>query len=368
MKIVLHAGFPKTGSTALQKYLATHRRELEQHGIIYPKFDSKSDKFGSHWILAAAFHDSPEDMHHHVQRRLGTEDVSHRLDAAKKTLRSLLATVDDDSVVLLSHEGFGLRVISKLRETLLGFTDHVQVMAYARNPVELYPSSIQQRLKSLENEIRPPDDWVSNHAERAEDLRGIFGEESSEIQIYSSSTLLNGDVIDDFAHYLFRTTGKQLPISLSRERRNVSHSGPACAILFALRLPIAGAVDKKIFARVRGQLKRFGATRTAPKLEIPREWIAIIAANHADAWNGLVKKTSYSPEQKAAHRLPSVTDRSPLSSEQFQAWLLGSGSQEYTLAFADFCESKERAQDLADMLRRLALHFPNIKTLERAAE
>jgi hypothetical protein len=370
VKVVLHAGFPKTGSSSLQRYFGSHILGLSQSGIYYPKFD----KFASHWALTAAFHDAPQN-YHHVSRRITTEDVSHRLNAARKKLHSLLAAVEEDGVVLLSHEGFGADLlaekgISELRDTLLSFTDRVQIVAYARNPVELYPSSIQQRLKSLERHVIMPGDWVSDHTARADYLKGIFGEEHCEILIHSSSTLTNGDIIDDFAQYLSRTTGKQLPLSLSRERRNTSLSGPTCAILFALKMGDAGALHRKAFARLRKQLSLFGAAHASPKLALPKEWIGIIAANHADAWNRLVDKTSYSPEQKATHRLPSVTDPWRLSSKEFRAWLLESGSREYTLAFADYCEAKRRnsVSDFAEGLRRLALHFPSTGPWEPQAE
>lgn len=370
MKVVLHAGFPKTGSSSLQEYLASHRLSLSQAGILYPKFD----KFASHWALTGAFHDVPH-MYHHVRRRIATDDVSQRLNAARKRLHSLLAAVKDDTVVVLSHEGFGADLsaakgVSELREMLLGFTDHVQVVAYARNPVELYPSSIQQRLKTLNHRIKSPAEWVSDQPARAEHLRSIFGEDHCEIRIYSSSTLLNGDIIDEFADYLFRTTGKQIPLSMSRERHNASHSGPACAILFALKSGVAGDLDGKTFARVRNQLASFGAIRAAPKIKLPKEWIEIIAARHADTWNRFVETTSYSSERKAVHRLPSVMDPCSLSAEEFREWLLGFGSREYTLAFADFCEGEggHFVRDCTELLRKLALHFPSTGTEEPTAK
>ena len=347
MKIVLHAGFPKTGTSSLQNYLARHRLELDQNGIIYPQFDQRD----SHWLLTAAFHDSPES-YHHVQRRIAAGDVSSQLNAAKRKLLSLLATVKDDKVILLSHEGIGgnlrgVRGVSELRDTLLDFTDHLQIVAYARSPVELYPSYIQQRLKGLEKRVTPPDDWVSDHAARAEHLRGIFGEERCEIHIYSPSTLLNGDIIDDFALYLFRTTGKQLPLSPSRERRNTSICAPACAILFALKLGVVGALERTTFKWLRKQLILFSATRTDPKLAVPPEWSRIIAAKHANAWNRLIEKTSFSPEEKTAYRLPNVTDHpAVLSSKEFREWLLGCGNREYNLAFADFCEASNTIRPL----------------------
>src|SRR5207302_9806333 len=86
VKIVLHAGFPKTGSSTLQRYFGSHILGLSQNGIFYPKFD----KFPSHWALTAAFHDSPEN-YHHVQRRIATGDVSNQLNVTKRKLCSLLA-------------------------------------------------------------------------------------------------------------------------------------------------------------------------------------------------------------------------------------------------------------------------------------
>jgi len=368
VKIVLHAGFPKTGSSTLQHYLASHRSALRENGILYPKFDG----YDSHWVLTAAFHDFPGN-YHHVRRRMAKQDVSRRLNAAKGELHALLAGTTGDEVVLLSHEGFGgdlqaTQGIVALRDMLLDFSDHVQILAYARNPVELYPSSLQQRLKNMEKRVLPPGDWISDHPARADYLRRVFGEERCNIRVYSSSTLLNGDVIDDFARYLFRTTGKRLPLSLHRERRNSSLSAQACAILFALKSGHADNLDRKVFVPLRKLLTMYDAARVDPKLEIPKAWIGIIAARQAGAWNRLVNKASCFPVAKAPHKLPRVADPPTLSPDEFRAWLLGHGSRTYTAAFADFCERQEgrSVRIVAETLRGLASHFPDTET-SRAA-
>ena len=129
-------------------------------------------------------------------------------------------------------------------------------------------------------------------------------------------------------------------------------------------------MDKKMFARFRKQLTLFGATRAEPKINIPDEWVGHIAANNAEKWNTLVDKTCYPPEIKAAHRLPSIGyDPSPLSWDEFREWLLGFGSREYTLAFADHCAHQpgQLLRDFPEMPRGLALHFPSTGTFAPAA-
>lgn len=50
-QLILHAGTPKTGSTALQCWLAQHREHLLEQGILYPSNVSNPDKPKHQWLL-----------------------------------------------------------------------------------------------------------------------------------------------------------------------------------------------------------------------------------------------------------------------------------------------------------------------------
>src|SRR5829696_1011748 len=212
MQVIVHAGLPKTGSSALQQYLASHREQLRERGIVYPDFGNHEN----HWRVVAAFHNNPENSRD-VKRRMQKENVQAALEETKRELHDCLAAAGPSETVIISHEGFGNRNtnegLKEFRDFLFGHTDAVSVLAYGRNPLDLYASYVQQRLKALGNNVAPPSNWVSSHGHRAALLLETFGEARCEFRIYSPAMLVARDVIADFGDYLFRTTGKHLPLS-----------------------------------------------------------------------------------------------------------------------------------------------------------
>jgi len=63
MKITVHIGSTKTGSSALQMHLAQAREGLREFGVLYPEFGTKSN---AHHVLFAAAHPGAWGMHKDV--------------------------------------------------------------------------------------------------------------------------------------------------------------------------------------------------------------------------------------------------------------------------------------------------------------
>jgi hypothetical protein len=360
MQVIIHAGLPKTGSSALQQHLASHREQLRERGIIYPDLDGHE----SHWKVTAAFHNNPEEFHH-VRRRMRGEDVQAAMDETKRQLHDCLAAAGSSDTVIISHEGFGNRNtnegLKEFRDVLLRHTEAVSVVAYGRNPIDLYASNVQQRLKALDNNAQPPSKWVSSHGNRAALLLETFGEDRCEFRIYSPATLVARDVIADFADYLLKTAGKHLPLSSEPNRANTSLSGPACAILMALKKGAIQGIDTKGYAKVRGLLGQFGEGRPAPKLKVPAAWQPTLAAQNYRGWNALVGLTRYDEEQKAALRLPPSESADWITRNTFESWILSYGDRDYTSAFVAFCRSKSKelgpVKAFVDRLEDVSRHF-----------
>jgi hypothetical protein len=314
--------------------------------------------------VAVAFRNNLEGLHH-VISRLDGENVQAAMDETKRQLNDCLAAAGPSETVIISYEGLGNcntnEGLRDLRNLLLERTEVVSVLAYGRNPLDLYASYVQQRLKALDNNAAPPSNWVSSHGHRAALLLDTFGEARCEIRIYSPAMLVARDVIADFGDYLFRTMGKHLPLSSEPNRANTTLSGPACAILMALKKGVVKGIDIKGYAKVRGLLGQFGEGRPAPKLKVPAAWQPILAAQNYRGWNALVGLTRYDEEQKAALRLPPSESVDWIKRNTFDSWILSYGDLDYTSAFVAFCRSKPKelgpVKAFVDRLEDVSRHF-----------
>ncbi len=60
LKLILHAGTPKTASTSLQFFLAEHRQVLRQHGYLYPNNVSGEGAPKHQWLVDAFMHNNAD--------------------------------------------------------------------------------------------------------------------------------------------------------------------------------------------------------------------------------------------------------------------------------------------------------------------
>jgi hypothetical protein len=363
MHVVVHAGFPKTGSSALQHFLADHREPLRSHGVLYPAFD---DHF-SHWRLAAAFTDVPEE--HYLAQRL--RDANARAEGARvrSELGEVLAGARSGDVVVLSNEAIvndhsRPAGISEFRDRLLGRDRQVRVLAYVRNPLDLYASYVQQWLKSVSGRLCSPSAWRSGQGRNARLLIEVFGAERCEFRIYSSSTLIDGDIVADFGAYLQRTTGRGLPRPVRPYASNASLSGASCAILTTLRSGAGAALAPPEYKRIRTLLSQFDAVRPSPKLRLPSAWTRALIAGNGEEWNALVDLARCDEVRKGALRLhPDAVQPPTVTEAEVAEWCLSHASATFTTEFAAFCATRDglrpaMAERIAARMRRFAETCP----------
>ena len=128
--VYLHIGAPKTGTTYLQKVLATNRPALRTQGLLYP--GNRADHF-----LAA------QDVMGHAFR-------GHQDERAKGTWDRLLREVNAwDQSTLISHELFCLAQadqIARITDSLDG--RDIRVILTARDLVRQIPAVWQEDLKN----------------------------------------------------------------------------------------------------------------------------------------------------------------------------------------------------------------------------
>jgi hypothetical protein len=149
LRILLHVGMPKAGSTALQAALADARSRLAHQGILYPRGPLISR---THNFIMAGLEERPREMPRLLRNayRGRLDEIAPAFDAWLAELRSGIASRRPGTLILSSEWLFRLRGeqrFDRLAEILRSLGDRIEVIAYVRRPSDQYLSSAQQILK-----------------------------------------------------------------------------------------------------------------------------------------------------------------------------------------------------------------------------
>lgn len=222
MRVILHVGMGKAGSSTLQATFAAHRKLLEESGYLYPAI-GKENEF-THNPLVMCFQSLRRP------RMFGSEE---NVDAASYLQRlSTIARESKSETMLLSSEFLFYQqppVIRKLREFLAELFSDIKVVAYLRDPVSYYLSRQQQIVKASA-EIIPPSDYSSLLKEGVENYRRVFGSEFAAHDV-GRSALIKHCVAQDFRTRYLPEVPEEAFVTISK---NESFSAEAMCVLQAL--------------------------------------------------------------------------------------------------------------------------------------
>jgi len=310
MKVIIHAGMHKTGSTSIQQTFA--RRDLGH--VRYFRW-----RAANHLALFALLFFEPVEEYWYFKRNGDSRE--ELLQQREKWLESFKQdlTRPGASTCLLSNEAItrpqSLPALAPLKAFLEKYSDDIQVIAYIRSPVGFMQSLFQERVKNGNTVFNPRRLWP-RYRQRFEPLDRVFGRENVTLRKFDPKTLKNGNVVDDLAEF----AGIALPPG-SAGNENESLSLEALALLFVQRKFGRGIATG--FPGASGKnaafMKRLAAIgkekiRFAPELLLP-----IVEANKADLeWMERrlseplldIPKNSNGPLLRSEQDLLSVADRS----------------------------------------------------------
>lgn len=237
MRIILHIGTPKTGTTALQARMTQCAELLARQGVLYPRVSSHPithhflsflmrERTGLPRLFRALYRDHPDWL---------ARDYERNWNEVKAQIRKLaphtLVLSSESLYVATDRERAG-----DFRDLLSGLGTEISVVAYIRRPSQYYLSRIQQDLKSSSTFPAPA---AINFRERINFFETLFGQ-PVELFPYDRTKLYKGDITEDFMHRFFpdivlppvgaEETGVNETLSaesmaLLQEYRRVNHPG-----------------------------------------------------------------------------------------------------------------------------------------------
>lgn len=196
MKLILHLGMPKTGSTSIQTFLSKNRKKLLKLGILYPNVNISTN---NHNFLSLFLNDQ-KSIPRRYRAIYKNNTVLMKRDAEKnwKLIKNQIDKVNPEIVILSGEaifKGFeNVDKISKFKERLLQITNDIEIVVYVRQPSKQYISHVQQRLKASGSFPYPQPFCIQ---EILQNIESSF-ERKIKVLTYEREVLYKQDVVSDF--------------------------------------------------------------------------------------------------------------------------------------------------------------------------
>lgn len=179
VKVVIHIGPPKTGTSAIQYCLQHDRQRLAENGIYYPKHTTDVNGISSGNLNSV--YDITD-----TERSISKTKASKLLASCEKLKMHTL---------LLSSEFF----FERMSEVVVIFPE-VQFIAYIRNPLDSFESLYNQSVKRHHkiDPIKKPPRLPKFYLTKLESFVDEIGTDKFIFRSYSKHAFLGGTIVDDF--------------------------------------------------------------------------------------------------------------------------------------------------------------------------
>lgn len=257
--IYIHAGLPKTGTTSIQVFLASHRKELLEQGFLYPEISLPADVSG---LLGTEIF-MPEVHHSLAVSNSGRDAVELALQKLGRDPWDIVREQFDTSGannMILSSEMFAMEAkSSNLGENLKRFGDCTIVIILLVRRTDRWAESLYlQRVLGNQRWSKSFSRTGSLNNRRARSfLHLAIGLQKSvpdgNLVIRSFEDLAgDGELINSFLRIVDDGLASKIS-TLAKAYRSVNESLAKQEVLFVKRLN-ALAVDDEIFGEVRSIL------------------------------------------------------------------------------------------------------------------
>ncbi len=195
MRIILHIGAWKTGSSAIQYFLAAATDALRAHGVVMPADAATASGRGR--IL---------------KQLSGTDE-----DAAAVIAEIIQLKADGAKLLVLSNEHYWPlpeRAIQQIGHRLKAISDDVEVLIYIRPQEDMWRSLHSQQAKKFAvktgaaiwgtADYLPPvfAERAVHYHQTLQLYADAFGQRSISVRLYDRARFIGGDVVTDFLSHL----------------------------------------------------------------------------------------------------------------------------------------------------------------------
>lgn len=242
MKLTLHIGTEKTGTTSIQEFLVNNRQLLSDFNIYSPQ--SLSYRFGQGNHVLLPFMISPESFEHDIwiggRQWIGKgRQLNYFLSRARRKLALEFENASHSSAhwvissELLHSRIVNTRYIVKLKEFLDLYFSDIEILVYLRRPIDTAVSSYSTAVQSgcyLPDLPGPDNPYLANLCNHEATIKRwslVFSDSNVNVRLYQKNSFIGGDLINDFCHQIHFSGFSQAQYSTAKANSSASALGIA---------------------------------------------------------------------------------------------------------------------------------------------
>ena len=246
MKIVLHIGWHKTGSTAIQKFLCENRQALlDRFGVLYPETGmftvahhlvawSLQEPLIDPWALSIGFHEKAEDLFSGIFHEAKTRGANTALISSEAFVPSFSSVrLDRLAQLLAGHEIHVMVYVRRQDRAVESFYGQVVRQFESRSPLEFEPY------------IAHLDRWLDYTAVLDAWKQAIPGV-IVEPRVYDRSRFPQGNVVADY----LAAIGLDMPVAVAVDEGDVNASLSPLSIRALARINATYQLNKEVHEKV----------------------------------------------------------------------------------------------------------------------
>lgn len=208
MKLILHIGFPKTGTSSIQTFLFENTELLKKNRILYLATDERVEYRNLAVIAMNEKRSDAYTRHLLSQTQFSREDLV--ADLTKQiTLDFKSINKEDYDAVIISSEHLSSRLkrleeVERLKSILEPYFDDVNVVAYIREQAERIPSQYSTHIKSggtlkFDKFVHRCHESVGMFYDKTlKNWVKVFGKDRTLVRIFDKREFIGGDLFQDF--------------------------------------------------------------------------------------------------------------------------------------------------------------------------